>query len=118
MAFPATCTLTGTFYDSSGGTGVRGELTITPTSELLNASGSVIVGPVPLVVPIAGGTFSVHLLPTDTAGVLPAGWSYAVVEQLLLSPSSPVMTRSVYWVKPTGTGTVDLSSLTHYTTQP
>lgn len=117
MSFPATCTLTGSFYDTSGNP-ATGEITFTPSAELTDTAGNIILPQIPITVQVTGGTFTVHLLPTDTAGISQTGWSYQVNEQILLYQSRPFTTNVTYYVQPTGTGTIQLSSLAQYTTPP
>jgi hypothetical protein len=117
MAFPATCTLTGSFFDASGN-GARGQITFTPNAELVDASGAVILPQIPIVAQIVNGVFTVHLIPTDTAGVTPTNWSYAVTEQILLDQNKPYTTYVTYYIQPTGTGTVNLASLAQYEVAP
>lgn len=56
---------------------------------------------------ISGGAFSVGLVPTDRAGLSPAGWGYSVT--LVLAGVQPV--QSFTTLIPYGTGAVDFSAL-------
>lgn len=117
MAFPATCTLIGSFFDAAGNP-ARGQITFTPNAELVDSSGAVILPQIPITAQIVNGTFTVHLMPTDTAGVTPTNWSYLVTEQILLDQNKPYTTYVTYYIQPTGTGTVNLSSLAQYAVAP
>jgi hypothetical protein len=115
LAFPATCTLTGTYNDATGAI-AQGQLVITPTAELVDASGAVILPQIPITVPLINGTFTTPLLPTDTAGISPTGWSYQVVEEIAYSGRGTITTT--YYIQPTGTGTINIASLAKGTTAP
>lgn len=117
MSFPATCTLVGTFTDVSGNP-VLGQVAFTPNAEITDASGGVILPQTPIVVNIVNGSFSVPLVPVDTAGLSPSGWSYNVVETLQLYRNASGVTNTSYAIQPTGTGTVNLATLAHYASPP
>lgn len=117
MTFPATCTLIGSFFDASGNA-MTGNIQFIPSAELTDVSGGIILPQVPINAQVVNGTFSVHLLPTDTAGITQMNWSYLVTEQLLLQPNAPYTTRVQYYIQPTGTGTINLASLAQYTEPP
>lgn len=115
MAFPPTCTLIGTYTDSSGNP-AQGQLTFTPSAELIATSQSIVLPVIPVTVFLTGGTFSLPLLPTDTANVTPTGWSYLVTETIQYTTNSVVTAK--YYIKPTGTGTINIASLAQYTAAP
>lgn len=117
MTFPSTCTIVGTFYDTSGNP-ATGQITFTPSAELTDIGGNLILPQIPIEVPVIGGMFTVHLLPTDTAGISQSGWSYLVHEQILLNNARPYTTNLSYYVQPTGTGTIEFASLAQYTEPP
>ena len=115
MAFPATCTLTGSYSDSSGNP-AQGQLTFTPSAELIAANQNIVLPAIPVTVNLISGAFSVNLLPTDTANVTPTGWSYYVIETIQYTNISVVISK--YYIKPTGTGTVNIASLAQYAAAP
>jgi hypothetical protein len=118
MTLPS-LTLVGTFTDVTGKPLTGGQLTVTPDAELIDASGATVLPAFPIVVPVNNGTFSVKLLPTDTAGVTPTGWAYQVTEMFPYQVDTRRGTATTtYYIQPTGTGTVNLADLPRMTTAP
>jgi len=111
VALPS-LTLTGTITDASG-TPLRGTLTFQPNAQLsYTGSPETDVPQEPVPVTLSNtGTFTVALLPCDAANVSPAGWSY-VVNQTTGYPNGSRVSVPAYQVQPTGTGTIQFSSLT------
>lgn len=72
--------LTGT-YTAPDGTPVGGQLTFTPSSALTNESGHPVLAATSLTVRLQPGTgaFSIPLVNTDNAGLLPADWLWHVI---------------------------------------
>lgn len=116
MSFPATCTLTGTYYDTSGNP-AQGTVTFTPTAELFATVAGLVLPSLNITATLSGGAFSVHLLPTDTANVSPTGWGYHVTENIQYGTSGTNII-STYYIQPTGTGTLNIASLAQSTTPP
>src|SRR6185437_82102 len=115
MSFPPTCTVIGTYSDASGNP-VRGTVTFTPTAELAATTQGVMLPQLTITAALTNGALSVALLPTDTAGVTPTGWGYKVVETIQYNSISTV--TSSYYIKPTGTGTLNIADLAQYSTAP
>jgi hypothetical protein len=104
-----TITVTGT-YQNMQGTGQNGTITFTPTATVIDASGEIVVPPVPIVVTVSGGTFSVVLPCTNNSGLSPSGWAW----QVNVNVPSLVGIQSQFTVLlPSSLGaTVDISALT------
>lgn len=79
MALPGTLptlTVTGN-YESAAGVPQAGAVLFTPSAAVEDAAGRVVISAVPVVAPLnSGGSFSVVLPCTDTAGLVPPGWLY------------------------------------------
>jgi hypothetical protein len=106
-------TLVGTFTDPTGAP-AQGQLTFTPNAALTDASGNAVQPAIPVTAMLVNGQLSVQLLPCDTSGISPTGWSYAVTETTYgsrpgIGYSTPA-TRT-YAVQPKGTGTVNIADL-------
>lgn len=111
-------TVTGTLLDASGQP-LNGEVTFTPSTGAVDALGNPVITSVTdaagsLIVAMTGvgerlnrGAFSVQLVPTDTAGLLPAGWMYQVTIQI---PGIPDYGFTCFL--PSSPNPVDLSALT------
>lgn len=71
-----TLTVTGC-YDSAAGVAQAGAVLFTPSAAVEDAAGKVVISAVPNVAALnSGGSFSITLPCTDTAGLVPAGWLY------------------------------------------
>jgi hypothetical protein len=74
----STVTVTGTFKDA-GGAPQLGSVTFTPSANLTDATGEVVVWATPRAYPLSGGTLTAGpLAATDNSGLSPSGWTYAV----------------------------------------
>lgn len=81
MALPVdvtTITVTGTYTDGQGNP-QSGSVMFTPSSELADTTGKVVIAQTPVVAPVGSlGTFSCELACTDNASLFPAGWAWNV----------------------------------------
>lgn len=110
MPFPSgtpVITLTGTLPKAVGGTGFTGRIILTPSAVLTDATHKAVYpggGPVDF---DTNGAFTVQVIPTDAAGILPAGWKWLVDIQ----PAGGH--RVVFWtdISTSAGPTVDLSTL-------
>lgn len=110
MPFPSgtpVITLTGTLPKAVAGSGFVGRIVLTPSAVLTDATHKAIYPGGGSVDFDANGAFTVQVIPTDAAGILPAGWKWHVD----LQPAGGQ--RVVFWTDiPTAAGpTVDLSTL-------
>ncbi|WP_405844640.1 hypothetical protein [Streptomyces sp. NBC_01518] len=111
MSLP-TLTLVGTFTDATGAP-ANGQLELLPDVELVDTDNSTVLPQVPVTVGVKNGSMSVKLLPCDAAGVSPTGWAYKVTETFSFATAmgGRGTATSVYYIQPTGTGTVDIADL-------
>jgi hypothetical protein len=73
-----TITVTGSYADGQGNP-QSGSVMFTPSSELADITGKVVISRTPIVAPVGtGGTFSCILATTDNATLFPAGWAWNV----------------------------------------
>jgi hypothetical protein len=118
VALPSTVQVTGKLLDASEQP-LTGTVRFTPASGQTDALGNPVAGSVTdaagsLLIPMAGvtavldatGSFSVSLVPTDTAGLEPAGWQYVVTISV---PGVPDYGWSCFL--PSSPSPVDLSAL-------
>lgn len=96
-------TVTGSYQTGTGPE--AGSVTFTPLSRGVDSAGGVMLTRSPVIVPLVDGEFSVELVPSDAAGMVPNPVRYAVEE--LFAGSS----RRYIVVIPTSAETVKLSSL-------
>jgi len=85
MPFPTgtpVVTLTGTLPSAVAGTGYGGQVVLTPSAILTDASRHAVY-PGGGKADITNGTFSVQVIPNDAAGILPTGWRWYVDVQPL-----------------------------------
>lgn len=113
MPLPAdltTITVTGTYQDPSGSP-LSGHVTFTPTADLLDSTGHVVLRATPLTINLTSGAFSIVLPCTDNATLNPSTWAYTVVETV--ADGSQSLTARTYTVQlPHTLGTsVDISTL-------
>lgn len=116
-----TITVTGTYQDASGAP-LTGYVTFTPTADLLDSTGHVVLRATPLYAKLTSGTLSVILPCTDNATLNPATWAYTVAE--VLSDGTASLPSRTYTIQVPHTlgATVDISTLipvnppTSYTT--
>ena len=116
MALPgdlASVVVTGKFLDAAGQP-MNGTVTFTPTAELADPTGLVIVPKLPMCYTLSRGRFTTDpLIATDNADTTPAGWAYDV--EISLQGLPPV----TYAIQlPQDTSPADLSALTPVTAQP
>ena len=109
MALPGdltTVVVTGRFLDPAG-VPLTGTVTFTPSAEVTDATGRVVIPATPRSFPLsAQGTFtSDPLAATDNADLLP-GWTYLVEAELTTAPGF-----SFSCALPSSPSTVDLSAL-------
>ena len=74
-----TITVTATYSDGTGAP-LYGYITFTPSTDLTDSTGRVILRAAPIVANLVKGAISVTLICTDNATVSPSGWSWAVNE--------------------------------------
>lgn len=107
MALPAnlsTVTVTGRYIDATGA-GVRGSVTFTLNTTLIDAAASTFIVPTEYTVPLDSlGQFSVSLPATNDTDVSPTGWVWGITENFDNG-------RSFSVALPTSYTTVDLSTL-------
>jgi hypothetical protein len=78
-----TVTVTGTFNDAAGNP-LPGRVLFTPSSAVSDASGEVIIEPMPVTCELVSGSFtSPPLVATDNSGLTPSGWTYLVSLQVV-----------------------------------
>lgn len=105
-----TITVTGTFQDGLG-TALTGHVTFTPTADLQDSTGHVVLRAAPLHAYLTSGTISIVLPCTDNTTLNPSSWAYTVVESLSDGSSSlPNRTYTVQLPHTLG-ATVDLTAL-------
>lgn len=76
-----TITVTGTLL-SYGGVPMPGSVVFTPSVQVTDVTGNVILTPQPIIVPLVNGTFSVVLPCTDDPTLNPTGFTYYVDERV------------------------------------
>lgn len=103
----ATVTLSGRFLHPDSGTPLAGKIVFTPSATTLTSAGDDVLAAGPVTVTLdANGAFTVSLLATDAAGVVPSGWTWEVDEQLAGAR------RRRYWLSlPAALGSVQLADL-------
>lgn len=108
-------TITG-FYESATDAAQAGAVLFTPSSAVMDAAGKVVVTAVPNVGSLTGGSLSITLPCTDTAGLVPAGWLYNVT----VAVPGAQTTFPLYLPQSLGgtTGSVDISALTPVSGSP
>lgn len=117
----ALITVTGTYQDGSGYP-LTGHVAFTPTTDLLDSTGHVVLRATPLTANLTSGTLSIVLPCTDNATLNPNVWAYTVTETL--SDGLNGLSLRTYTVQLPHTlgATVDISTLilvnppTSYTT--
>lgn len=93
-------------YPGGDGTALTGQVTFTPSTDLVDTTGQVIIRAAPVTEQLVAGRLSVVLLCTDNASISPSGWYWIVTEQLAGAPNR------IYNVFIPHSGTsVDLSTL-------
>lgn len=116
MPFPGdltTRTVTGTFRWGNGAP-QNGFVTFTPSTDLVDSTGLVIVPALPVTATIYAGAISIPLLCTDNAGISPSGWSWIVTVNIAGGPA-----RTPYNVLiASGAGSIDLAALAPVTPGP
>lgn len=99
-----TITLTGKFLDSTGAP-LSGTLSFTPVPELVDPANAILYS-APVNATLDGtGAFSVTLICTDNANLLPVGWFYSVIENVRGTRTYPIYVPHSYG------STVDLSTV-------
>jgi hypothetical protein len=108
-------TVTG-YYESAAGVAQEGAVLFTPSAAVEDAAGKVVVTAVPNVATLSGGSFSIVLPCTDTAGLVPLGWDYTAT----VAVPGAQTTFPLYLPQSLGgtSGTVDISALTPVTGSP
>lgn len=103
-------TVTGTYQDASGNP-LTGHVTFTPTADLLDSTGHVVLRAAPLYAYLTAGAISIVLPCTDNATLNPAMWAYTVVEAL--SDGTQSLPNRTYTVQLPHTlgATVDISTV-------
>lgn len=116
MPFPGdltTRTVTGTFRWGNGAP-QNGYVTFTPSADLVDSTGNVIVPALPVTATLYGGSLSISLLCTDNADISPSGWSWIVTVNIAGGAA-----RTPYNVLiATGAGSIDLAKLAPVTPGP
>jgi hypothetical protein len=110
--------VTATYQDAAGNP-LAGTVTFTPSADLADSTGRVILRAEPIPAQVVGGVMSPPSLAcTDNANIAPTGWTWAVVEYIS-GASANVATRSYSVLLPHTLGsTVDLSTLSPVVPQP
>lgn len=72
-------TVTGNYPDGSGNH-LFGYVTFTPSTDLTDPTGHVIIRAAPIPAPLVRGSFSIQLACTDNADLSPSGWYWIVTE--------------------------------------
>lgn len=105
-----TITVTGSYQDGSGNP-LYGYVTFTPSTDLTDSTGHVILRAAPILVNLSKGAISVLLACTDNANISPSGWSWVVTE-VVGTISGNLSPRTYNVLVPHTLGsTVDLSTL-------
>ena len=108
MPFPGdltTITVTGT-YRNGDGSPQSGTVTFTPSTDLVDTTGAVIVRAAAVPAPLYDGVLSIPLLCTDNADLGPSGWYWIVAEEI-----TGAATRTYDVLIPHSGTSVDLSAL-------
>ncbi|NUQ98359.1 MAG: hypothetical protein HOY79_18010, partial [Streptomyces sp.] len=105
-----TITVTGTYQDVSGAP-LTGYVTFTPTADLLDSTGHIVLRATPLYAKPTSGILSVTLPCTDNATLNPAVWAYTVTE--VLSDGTASLPNRSYTIQVPHTlgASVDISTL-------
>lgn len=107
-----TCTVTGTYLDAAGSP-QQGRITFTPSADLTDATGEVVVPMSPRAYSLSRGEFtSDPLCATDNTTISPSGWTYSVV---LYIAGLPPQAWSISL--PHSGSPVDISTITPAVTQ-
>lgn len=118
MSYPAnvaTVTVTGTYYQSSGGAlATGGVVSFTPNAILYDGGTAQIIEPIPLYAPLVNGHISVVLMATDDPDLAPTGWVYNVVERI----DGTTQPNAYSIVLPAASPSVDLSVVSTIATPP
>lgn len=106
-----TIIVTGTYQDPSGNP-LSGHVTFTPTADLLDSTGRVVLRATPLTANLSSsGTISIVLPCTDNATLNPSAWAYTVAEVVSDGLNNlPTRTYTIQLPHTLG-ATVDLSTL-------
>jgi hypothetical protein len=105
-----TITVTGTYLNASGSP-LAGSVAFTPTVELTDSTGHVVLRATPVHAPLVGGTFTVVLPCTDNTTTSPTSWAWTVTETVSDGPTS-IAARTYTIVLPHSLGaSVDISTL-------
>lgn len=109
MALPgdlSTVTVTGTFL-AAGGAPLLGSVTLTPSANLTDVTGEVVVWAVPECFRLSSGILTAGpVAATDNAGLSPAGFTYAITVDI---QGTPLYTFSTFL--PSSPSTVDFTAL-------
>jgi hypothetical protein len=102
-----TTAITGT-YPNASGAALTGTLTFTPSADLVDTVGHVVIRDAPITVTLGGGTFtSPGLANTDNANLSPSGWYWTVTENI-----AGLVPRSFSFYLPASLGaSVDIDEL-------
>lgn len=105
-----TITVTGDYTDITGAP-LSGALIFTPTADLTDLAGHVILRVTPSVAGLVNGAFSITLPCTDNVTITPASWAWTVAENLYQT-GKPLTVRTYTILLPHTLGTtVDISTL-------
>jgi len=112
-----TITVTGTYVDATD-VASTGTVTFTPSADLTDSTGAVIIRAIPIPVSLSGtGTISVTLPCTDNVTITPAGW-YWIVTETVTGRSSIIPNRTYNVFLPHTLGsTIDISRVTQVVPQ-
>ena len=115
MTLPS-LTVTGR-YDSAVGTPQAGAVLFTPSAAVEDAAGRVVISAVPNTAALnTGGSFSIVLPCTDSAGLVPAGWLYNV--DVAVPGAQQTFTTYLPLALGGTAGTVDITALAPVTGTP
>lgn len=110
-------TVTSTYQDGSGAP-LFGYVSFTPSTDLTDSTGKVILRAAPIITNIFKGAISQVLACTDNANISPSGWTWNVTE-VIGNAQGNLTSRSYSVLLPHTLGaTVDLSTLVPVTPQP
>jgi hypothetical protein len=112
-----TITVTATYPDGSGNP-LFGYVTFTPSTDLTDSTGHVIVRAAPVQATLVRGSISILLACTDNSTLSPSGW-YWIVTEVVGNSTGNLATRTYNVLLPHSLGTtVDLASLAPVTPGP